>query len=422
MDLEQKMRVLWFSPTPSLVAISENGNPGGGWIHSLEQLVSNTKQIDLGIAFFNEIDKVIKTKINDNTYYQIPFEKRSIRRFVNRHLGKIDTSNDTKYLLEVVEDFKPDLIQIFGTEGSFGQLIPFIKTPCVIHIQGNYTVFSHKWFNSGLSNANVLFNSKFNTLLKANGLFHNYFHFLSMAQREQKILKAARFVMGRTNWDRRVTKILAGNAVYFHCDEVLRDEFYKTTWKAQPLDLPLQFLTTVQANVYKGLDTIIDTARLLKSHSAKPFVWKIAGLSPYDEMVKLWERKYKTKLEDLGIVLLGRVNSGELISQMLTSHLFIHPSHIDNSPNSVCEAMIIGMPLISTSSGGTGSLLDDEKEGVLVQDGDPYVLAGAIVSVFENYDKAVTYGLNAKERASKRHDRKTILNQLLSVYNHMLNN
>lgn len=422
MDLVQKMKVLWFSPTPSLMVISENGNPGGGWIHSLEQLVRNTKQIDLGLAFFNYTDKVIKTKVKDNIYYQIPFEKGSVRKFVNRHLGKIDTSSDTKYLLEVIEDFKPDLIQIFGTEGSFGQVIPFIKTPCVIHIQGNYTVFSHKWFNSGLSQSNVLFNSSLRALLKANGLFHSYFQFLSMAQREQQMLKNARFVMGRTHWDRRITKMLAANATYFHCDEVLREEFYTTTWRNQAPDLPLKFLTTVQANVYKGLDTIIHTATLLKQHLTKPFVWNIAGLSKTDETVTLWERKYKTNLEKLNVNLLGRLNQKELISQMLGSHLFIHPSHIDNSPNSVCEAMIIGMPLISTSSGGIGSLLDDEKEGLLVQDGDPYALGGAIMSVFEDYDKAITYGLNAKERANKRHDKSMILGQLLSVYNHMLNN
>lgn len=41
------------------------------------------------------------------------------------------------------------------------------------------------------------------------------------------------------------------------------------------------------------------------------------------------------------------------------------PSHIENSPNNLCEAMILGMPCIATDAGGTSTLLSNMKDGLL---------------------------------------------------------
>ena len=45
------MKVLWFSVTPSLFSGETNKHNGGGWIASLERIVSSRSDINLGIAF-----------------------------------------------------------------------------------------------------------------------------------------------------------------------------------------------------------------------------------------------------------------------------------------------------------------------------------------------------------------------------------
>ncbi|MFI3266041.1 MAG: hypothetical protein R3Y15_02685 [Rikenellaceae bacterium] len=44
------MRILWFSPTPSLYHPYTNSHNGGGWVCSLEKIVREEKDIELGVA------------------------------------------------------------------------------------------------------------------------------------------------------------------------------------------------------------------------------------------------------------------------------------------------------------------------------------------------------------------------------------
>ena len=106
---------------------------------------------------------------------------------------------------------------------------------------------------------------------------------------------------------------------------------------------------------------------------------------------------------------------------MKKSNLYVMPSHIENSPNSLCEAMMLGMPCISTNVGGVSSLLENGREGVLIQDGDPWSLAGAIKECYLNYPKYLEYGENARKRAIKRHDRKAVAAELLNIYHQVYN-
>jgi glycosyltransferase involved in cell wall biosynthesis len=95
-------------------------------------------------------------------------------------------------------------------------------------------------------------------------------------------------------------------------------------------------------------------------------------------------------------------------------------SHIDNSPNSLAEAMILGMPCIASFVGGTGSMIKDGEEGVLVQNGDPWVLAGAIIELFNNKENATLMGANARKTALKRHDKRRIVSDLVKSYQEII--
>ena len=83
--------------------------------------------------------------------------------------------------------------------------------------------------------------------------------------------------------------------------------------------------------------------------------------------------------------------------------------------------MLVGMPVIASFAGGTASLLTTKKEGILVQDGDPYVYAGAISYLYRHFDIAMSYGENARRRALERHNPERIGKQLLDAYQTVMN-
>ena len=66
------------------------------------------------------------------------------------------------------------------------------------------------------------------------------------------------------------------------------------------------------------------------------------------------------------------------------SAVLIHPSHIDNSPNSVAEAMASGLPVIASNVGGIPSMIENGVTGLLVEPRNHRQLAEAVISLLHN--------------------------------------
>ena len=78
------------------------------------------------------------------------------------------------------------------------------------------------------------------------------------------------------------------------------------------------------------------------------------------------------------------------------------------------------MTVIATFAGGIPSIVGDKKDGLLVQDGDPYALAGAIMELKGNCNYANRLGINARARARIRHNPERIINDLLNIYSSII--
>lgn len=417
------MRVLWFTNTASLSADYLNDKSiGGGWIVSLEAKLSRIPSIELGISF--NVDQKIKPfTLNKTQYYPVHIQspKGKIKQVISRWTKRIQDENNIQPYLDIIHEFKPDVIQIFGTEGVFGLIISKINIPCIIHIQGNLILCDYKW-HSGITATEVLRYSKKWRLIKGFGLYHDYLVNKKATNRERSIFLQCKYFMGRTDWDRRITSVLSPKSKYFHCDEMLRHGFYSNNWLPKEKQTDFTLLTIIRNNPYKGLETIFESKRILNEiNVGKEIFWKIAGINKEDEISYLIEKKFRSTFKQLGIQLLGALNEKELVSEMLNADLFIHPSHIENGSNSTSEAMLMGMPIIATFAGGIPTTIENKKEGLLVQDGDPYALAGAILELKQNRNLAIELGNNARATAVKRHDPERITNELLHIYSSIIN-
>jgi len=411
------MKVLWFSNSPSLAAEYLNMKSNTeGWISSLEGHIGKIDDIELGVAFPYDSSKVENFKIDNTSYFSYPLPKITgrINQIRQRWNHKTEDESGVNYFIDIVNKFNPDLIHIFGTELSFGLLIPSVKVPVVIQIQGNLTVVSKKWF-SGVSFIDILRFSSFLNLIRAHGIWHYYFIFKNLAKRERKIFKNCKNFIGRTDWDNRIARILSPGSSYFHCDEMLREVFFQKSWNS-PSNKNNLIFSTLKPHTYKGLETILETAAILKNAGYIDFQWRIAGVSGKEEIIGIIEKSYNLKFIDQNILFLGSITAEELVDALLFANCYIHPSHIENSPNSLCEAMLLGVPVISTYAGGIPSIVSNKNDGILVQDGDPYALAGAILEFAEDPEKAKMLGKNARTTALIRHNPQKIVKDLLDIY------
>ena len=111
-----------------------------------------------------------------------------------------------------------------------------------------------------------------------------------------------------------------------------------------------------------------------------------------------------------------------MISLLKTIHVFVIPSTIENSPNSLAEAQIMGVPCVGSNVGGISTYIENYVTGLLYNNNDQVYLANCIAELFENDDKANKISTMAREVAVKRHDKDKSVNELIYAYTTIINN
>lgn len=137
------MKVLWFTNTPSLYDQGNHHYQGGGWIHSLERLIDNDGEIELAVAFFHPTDSQ-KVKRNNTTYFPIKQsrgKKKPFRHLVKSWCGNLLDNNFDDVFESIVDDFIPEIIQIFGSEWPFATIHELMNISFVLHLQSHIHPF-----------------------------------------------------------------------------------------------------------------------------------------------------------------------------------------------------------------------------------------------------------------------------------------
>lgn len=412
------MRVLWFSVAPSLKDLAK----GGSWIGALKDIVKaySKGNIELSIAFTTQNAKIGNKVIEDGiTYYPIIVRRNYIqRRYVDIYSHKHTDKITLEACKRIIDDSNPDIIHVWGSEWCYGELTTFTDIPVVIHMQGCWPPYRYVGGNVRTQFLN-------DAILHWYNPHHIFRHLLGMhgseerEKREEKILKENKYFMGRTRWDEALINLYAPNAQYFVCEEGLRNEFIdcKETWK-QHNNQNLR-LITVGVNPIKGIREVFTAAKLMTQNSKINFEWRLFGNDSYT--IKELEKELNVSCEDINIKYMGSRNASQLVKELLDSDIYVHASHIDNSPNAVCEAQYLGLPIIATNVGGIPSLFDKEyPQDYLVPAWDPYYLASKIKELYSN--KVLMYRMSDMNvRIShQRHNPQHIYSQLISIYSEII--
>jgi glycosyltransferase involved in cell wall biosynthesis len=421
------MKVLWFTNSPSLYEKSKNPYNGCGWVESLESLLKNEIGIKLAVSFIHHTD--FEKSIIDKTIYY-PILKPSRIQNPLWHIFNVWSSDlifEKKLIykmLFVIDDFKPDVIHIFGTEGLFSSIQKYTNIPVIVHIQGIINPYLNSYFPIGHNKSTLKF-SKYFIFKNLFGLgkLSDYNRLQKQAIREKNNLRITKFVMGRTNWDSSLVKLYNPNVNYFHVNEVLRPPFYCfENYKFNNINKidKLVLISTISSTINKGIDVILKTAKLLKEESGIDFEWNIIGLNENDKLLKYFITATGIFPNKVNVKFLG-VKSAEQIFELLNkSDIFIHPSYIDNSPNSICEAQIMGVPVIACNVGGVSTIVEHMITGILIPSNGIHELTSWIIELMYNNDLKSRLSNNSKLQARKRHNKDKIISDLVSVYRYII--
>jgi glycosyltransferase involved in cell wall biosynthesis len=97
----------------------------------------------------------------------------------------------------------------------------------------------------------------------------------------------------------------------------------------------------------------------------------------------------------------GLLSKEEWITLSESYNIFINTTHFDNTPVSLIEAMALGLPVISTNVGGIPYLIDNNLNGLLVDDDNVEQMVDAIKKITNDTLLKDKIALNARKKVEK---------------------
>jgi len=426
-DTGKKVKVLWICNVMLPRIAKARGmkvTPIGGWLAGLSDDLIECEGISLAVAFPMPGTKaLVKGQAGALAYYGFSVNMKKIEYY--------DVVQEQQFK-EIIEKEKPDLLHVFGTE--FPHALAAVKAfgnpaRTLIHIQGMASVYALHFM------ANLPWKVQkaytFRDLLRGENLIRQQEKFRRRGIYEKQAIRLSGHILGRTDWDKACTKQIQPKAHYHFCGETLRDSFYleENQWSVENCERHSIFLSQGSYPI-KGLHYVLESLPLILKRYPDTKVYVAGDNIGRDSSVKDRLRqtaygRYVCGMLDRKnlrnhVVFTGFLEEGQMCARYRKSHVFVCPSSIENSPNSVGEAMMLGMPVVSADMGGVSSMLAHGREGLLYQADAPYMLAYYVMEIFGDDKRAKALGSRARERAAVSHDRRNNLAQVLSAYREAL--
>ena len=335
---------------------------------------------------------------------------------------------------------KPDLVHIWGTEypeaAAMQDAAAAAGLPVLISIQGvmrDCAAHLCDGVPEAYRHSGALWHMV-DRVIPGELLDNMQQNFNALAQKEAAVLAKARHVTGRTGFDRRATADLAPGARYYPCNETLRPLFYTgALWHAREFGrAPVLFLP--QGNYpLKNLHTVLRALPAVRQQFPGA-VLRIAGWPPLDKgplLRPVIDRMFPYKLyckrlaAQLGVAdalhYTGPLDAAAMRQAYLEADVFLLPSSCENSPNSLGEAMLLGMPCVASNAGGIPDMLADGTEGLLYGESqDAETLARCLLQILQASDGGASLGEAARRRALRTHDAAANAQTMVEIYETIL--
>ena len=106
----------------------------------------------------------------------------------------------------------------------------------------------------------------------------------------------------------------------------------------------------------------------------------------------------------------------DVLELMRKAFIFVLPSRWEGFGLVLLEAMSVGVPIIATKVGGIPEVIEDGKDGILVEPENPEELSNAILRLLDNKELRSLVSSNAYKKVKGEYSIEKYTKTLLSLY------
>jgi len=372
------MRVAWLAPypvemlAPSLKLTRQKRSHPCSWIVALSESLVQRTDIELHLVTESQLVSESQTVTRNNITFHVlreavPFTNRGwppwlpwsaltgCDRLSRRFVGKL-------------RQIAPDVVHAHGVEHVYGSAGMRSGLPCLISIQGILGEYQKVIPTFG-------------------GRFLSHW--------ERQTVQRGRYFTCRTAFDSGFVRSVNPQARIFMIHEAMNPVFFQNYWEPWDEDSML-YVGSLEPR--KGLDTLLEALALLRAQRPSVRLRVVGG-----GVQEPWRAMCRRLGIEEAVEFIGFQPAEAIARCHREAQLFVLPSRIENSPNTLAEAMVSGMPVVATAVGGVPSMLEDGVTGMLVPCDDATALARNIVTLLKQPEKRTRFGNNARRIARERH-------------------
>lgn len=379
------MNVLWLAAYPHPVRTELKTHPVP-WMTALAQRIACEEDITLTIVSVSpsipDTERFTHEGIN-YIYVKVPTDKYDLLTGYQQRIRRVQ-----QVLKEAA--IPADVVHIHGSELQYQVMAANLSAPKILSVQG---IMSE--------------------CIKVLPAWPDYRH-LSWRMAEyyerQYLPKIPHFIC-RTHWDTAIIRQKNANAIIHQNWEMMREPFYSPV---DPDENSTTLLYMGGLNALKGIkELLIMYDQLVQKEPSLRLL--VTGTGNRQGLMSLIEQLGLVNIQADQIEHRGFLDASQLWQAYHEAMCLVHPSHVDNSPNSICEAQLAGLPVVATNVGGVSSLIEHTKTGLLSLL-DPTALADAVMYLYQQPEARQAIRIAARLIAMERHDPDSVVANTCAIY------
>jgi len=334
--------------------LGRGGRQHSTWLPQLAQALSRETDLEIiWIILTKEVKESRITRLIGQVFYEIPKGSLTLDIITGHFFAR-------RKLQSILDQIKPDIIHVWGSEGSYPSVLKKATVPTVMSMQGILSEYDRI------------------------GSFRDNWRMRLLSWYEKMWVPFATLITCESEWGVEKVRRIAPHADCRIVEYGVNPSFYDLKWDPRASDPCV--LYSGGRDWRKGYDILLAALRL----PPVPFwkCWIAGGGRTQDDTAKIPEN----------VEFLGNLAWKELQDRICQAWGLVLPTRGDTSPNAVKEARVVGLPVITTPHGGQVGYIHDGENGFIVDPLTPESLRSAMDTLMSDYSLTRKMGATHHEK------------------------